>query len=149
MRKLFVLIFMCLVSIQVTYETQRLYKYHKNTSQVRLLKMQEIQSHNDELHRNLVRTLNIRRNQDIILQKYRLDLSTKFALKQDMDCTLRQRKGAAKWPLWVVQLICELLVSGTPPTSIPSNTKIFPESALLDRAGPLYKFWERLFWHTN
>ena len=76
---------MCLVSIQVTYETQRLYKYHKNTSQVRLLKMREIQSHNDELHRNLVRTLNIRRNQDTILQKYRLDLSSRFALKHDMD----------------------------------------------------------------
>jgi len=119
---------MCLVSIQVTYETQRLYKYHKNTSQVRLLKMREIQSHNDELHRNLVRTLNIRRNQDIVLQKYRLDLSSRFALKRDMDRTLRQRKGAAKWPLWVVQLICELLVSGTPPTSIPSNIEILYET---------------------
>jgi len=45
-----------------------------------------------------------------------------------MDRTLRQRKGAAKWPLWVVQLICELLVSGTPPTSIPSNIEILYET---------------------
>ncbi len=29
--------------------------------------------------------------------------------------------GSCRWPLWVVELICELLVNGTPPSAIPAN----------------------------
>ena len=29
--------------------------------------------------------------------------------------------GNAKWPLWMLQLVLELLVNGTPPSSIPAN----------------------------
>ena len=32
-----------------------------------------------------------------------------------------RRGGSRRWPVWVVQVICELLVSGTPPSAIPSN----------------------------
>jgi hypothetical protein len=32
-----------------------------------------------------------------------------------------KRGGARRWPIWVVQLICELLVNGTSPAAIPSN----------------------------
>ena len=31
------------------------------------------------------------------------------------------RGGNAKWLLWMVQLVLELLVNGTPPSSIPAN----------------------------
>ena len=31
------------------------------------------------------------------------------------------RGGGKKWPLWMVQLIYELLVNGTPPSSVNSN----------------------------
>ena len=35
-------------------------------------------------------------------------------------------RGGAKWPLWVVQLICELLVIGVPPNTIrPSITTVW------------------------
>ena len=33
----------------------------------------------------------------------------------------RKSGGRQKWPIWVVQLICELLVNGTSPTAIPAN----------------------------
>ena len=33
----------------------------------------------------------------------------------------RRRGGARRWPVWVVQLICELLINGTPPSAIPAN----------------------------
>ena len=33
----------------------------------------------------------------------------------------RQNGGKRNWPVWVVQLICELLVNGTPPSAIPAN----------------------------
>ena len=33
----------------------------------------------------------------------------------------RRRGGARRWPTWVVQLICELLINGTAPSAIPKN----------------------------
>ena len=39
----------------------------------------------------------------------------------------RSRGGSCKWPVWVVQLICELLVNGTPPSAIPGNIQIMYE----------------------
>ena len=34
----------------------------------------------------------------------------------------RSKKGGSRrWPIWVVQVICELLINGTPPPSIPNN----------------------------
>ncbi len=36
--------------------------------------------------------------------------------------------GARRWPIWVVQLICELLVNGTAPSAIPSNIQTMYET---------------------
>ena len=30
-------------------------------------------------------------------------------------------KGGGKWPLWVSQVICVLLVNGIPPSAMPSH----------------------------
>ena len=35
----------------------------------------------------------------------------------------RRRGGSCRWPVWVVQLICELLVNGTPPSAVPANIR--------------------------
>ena len=32
--------------------------------------------------------------------------------------------GSRRWPIWVVQLICELLITGTAPSAIPTNIEI-------------------------
>lgn len=44
-------------------------------------------------------------------------------MKREWNDAEDQRKsgGKQKWPVWVVQLICELLVNGTSPTAIPAN----------------------------
>ena len=42
----------------------------------------------------------------------------------------RKRGGGRRWPIWVVQLICELLVNGTAPSSIPSNIETMYETTL-------------------
>ena len=34
-----------------------------------------------------------------------------------------RRGGFGKWPVFIFLLICELLVNGTPPSDIPSNTQ--------------------------
>ena len=44
------------------------------------------------------------------------------------EAAARQRGGSRRWPVWVVQLICELLVNGTPPASIPGNIQIMYET---------------------
>ena len=36
--------------------------------------------------------------------------------------------GSGRWELWVVQLICELLVIGIPPTSIPESVATMYET---------------------
>ena len=46
----------------------------------------------------------------------------------DSEAAARQRGGSRRWPVWVVQLICELLVNGTPPASIPGNIQIMYET---------------------
>jgi hypothetical protein len=45
----------------------------------------------------------------------------------DEDAAAR-RGGGRRWPIWVVQLICELLVNGTAPSSIPSNIETMYET---------------------
>ena len=55
---------------------------------------------------------------------------TKRRMKKEWaDETAKAKKGGRKrWPVWVVQLICELLVNGTPPTAVPGNIQIMYET---------------------
>ena len=36
--------------------------------------------------------------------------------------------GARRWLVWVTQLICELLVYGTPPSTLPANIQTMCET---------------------
>ena len=47
----------------------------------------------------------------------RLELKKMF----DENRGAGRRGGGRRWPVWVVQLISELLAHGTPPSTIPSN----------------------------
>ena len=38
------------------------------------------------------------------------------------------KDGGLIWPVWVAQLICEFLVIGTPPSSMPGNIRIMYET---------------------
>ena len=40
----------------------------------------------------------------------------------------RQRGGSRSWPVWVVQLICELLVNGAAPTAVRENIQTIYET---------------------
>ena len=45
------------------------------------------------------------------------------------DDEASSRKGGGRsWHVWVVQLICELLVIDTPPSSMPGNIRIMYET---------------------
>ena len=69
-----------------------------------------------------------------VLESYRnaaeSSAETKRQMKKEwLDETAKAKKGGRqRWPVWVVQLICELLVNGTPPTAIPGNIRIMYET---------------------
>ena len=39
-----------------------------------------------------------------------------------------RRGGGQRWPVWVVQMICEMLTNGAPPSAIPGLIKIMMET---------------------
>jgi len=42
-------------------------------------------------------------------------------MRKEWEASAKGRGGARRWPVWVVQLICELLVNGTPPVTVRDN----------------------------
>ena len=44
------------------------------------------------------------------------------------EASKAKRGGRKRWPVWVVQLICELVVNGTAPTAVPANIQIMYET---------------------
>ena len=69
-----------------------------------------------------------------VLETYRVAAESSEDCKRRMkkewqDETAKSKQGGGRmWPVWVVQLICELLVNGTPPTAIPGNIRIMYET---------------------
>ena len=41
---------------------------------------------------------------------------------------IERNGGGRKWPVWVVQIICEMLTNGAPPSSIPSLLRTMMET---------------------
>ena len=58
------------------------------------------------------------------------DQKKKRRMKKEWDdeAAARKRGGGRRWPIWVVQLICELLVCGTSPQAIGPSIKIMYET---------------------
>ena len=64
---------------------------------------------------------------DKVLQRYKSTMEEYEGKKKQMkeewkdDEASSCKGGGQSWPVWVVQLICELLVISTPPSSMPGN----------------------------
>ena len=57
------------------------------------------------------------------------------------------RGGGSKWPLWMFQLICKLIVNGTSPSSVPSKNasmKFLMHGSEVKDIPPLRFIWESL-----
>ena len=69
-----------------------------------------------------------------VLDYYKAAAESNAAHKKQMkkewldEAAKSKRGGRQSWPVWVVQLICELLVNGTPPSAIPGNIQIMFET---------------------
>lgn len=82
----------------------------------------------------LARQAEINRESQKIIDKYKSIVEssqdTKRRMKKEWsdEQAAGRRGGGRRWPVWVVQLICELLVNGTPPSAIPSNIETMYET---------------------
>lgn len=69
---------------------------------------------------------------DRIVKSYEalIEEDTKRKLQKEWadEEAAHRRGGARRWPIWVVQLICELLVNGTAPSAIPANIQTMYET---------------------
>jgi DNA polymerase III alpha subunit (gram-positive type) len=93
----------------------------------RLNKWHDIRNKNRQLHEELFAQSKITTASIKIIEKYESIMLSSAAKKKTMKKEWRNAEharhngGKRNWPVWVVQLICELLVNGTPPSAIPAN----------------------------
>ena len=63
----------------------------------------------------------------------RTDPKRSMQKEWDYEEAARNHGGGRRWPPWVVQLICELLVTGIPPSAIPQIIQTFCETLLQEK----------------
>ena len=119
------------------YEKRKAVKRTKRVvseSATRLAKWRAERDARREAEDKLARISKQAESQKAVLERYQTALEASDDTKKDMkkewddDRAAGSRGGARSWPVWVVQLICELLVNGTPPTAIPGNIKTMYET---------------------
>ena len=100
----------------------KLYKKTKDMASARLEKLLTEKEAKNQLKDELASLLKIQQSQQILLDEYKIMIegfqSSKLSLKQEVKLG---RRGGARWPLWVTEVCCELLVNGSPPSAIPSS----------------------------
>ena len=104
-------------------------KLEKEKSEKRLEKYREERRSKNEIKDELARVLREKEAQEAVLNRYRTMLEEMKVSKKELRRRRKtgRRGGGAQWEVWVVQLICELLVNGTPPSAIPDNIATFME----------------------
>ena len=88
-------------------------------------KVKEAKIREDLLLEQLVHMQRINAAQAHVIQQYKEDAPRRLS-----RVTIPGRKGAAHWEVWVVQLICELLVIGAPPATIPKSINTIYETLI-------------------
>ena len=94
----------------------------RNLAQRRLAKYLEEKEKKYALQDVLARVVKAKAKQGEILERYTKELEiSRRSMKKLKKTRMIGRKGGRSWDVWVVQVCCELLVSGTPPAAIPSS----------------------------
>jgi ribosomal protein L17 len=107
-------------------EQRRAQKQLKNSMLLANKRLGKLQSANEEigtLKDELTRALKSSTLQQEVLDDYKLMVEGFKSSKRDLQYENRvgRRGNCKKWPLWVTEVICDLLIHGTPPSAIPSN----------------------------
>jgi len=97
----------------------------KQTSQMHLDKLRDATTEVAALKEELLHATWAKNDQSNIFQRFKdlVDNDLSLQLQREMKCEFDGR-GGGKWLLWIIQVICELLVNGTPPSAILSNIGI-------------------------
>ena len=89
--------------------------------------MKETKAEKDWLKDELARVSKLADQQKKTLDKYQAMLEQSPEKRKELKKMFDEQRGAGRrgggrtWPVWVVQLITELLAHGTPPSAIPAN----------------------------
>ena len=106
----------------------------KTLAATRLEKWHDERNLNRLLHDELVGEQEIAKEANAILAKceslmMNSELKQRKMKKEWSNAEVaRSRDGSQNWPVWVVQLVCELLASGAPPSAAPGNIQIMCET---------------------
>jgi len=90
----------------------------------RLEKMRDVTDNNKYLQDELIGVLKAKQTQDNVFVRYQ---SKPKAERKEMRLEWDGR-GGDKWPIWVTQVLCELIVNGTSPSAIPLNLQTLYET---------------------
>ena len=115
------------VSTKETRAAEKVREHWKSLSQKRQAKLLAMQAEKNALKDEVARLAKLEVEQKKTLDKYqamvnesqhkRLELKKMF----DENRGAGRKGGGRRWPVWVVQLISELLAHGTAPSTIPAN----------------------------
>ena len=114
------------IATKETQAAEKLREHWKSLSQKRQAKIAAIQAERNALKDEVARLAKAEKQ---VITKYKAmvneSLPKRLELKKmfDENRGAGRRGGGRRWPVWVVQLISELLAHGTPPSTIPSNIK--------------------------
>ena len=104
-------------------ESKKLLKKKSDMSQNRLERERSLKRKYDELRCNHIELLKSHDNIYNQLKEHQLKEEKNDSLQSKIqkDCPIGRKGGRSRWPPHIVQLICEQLVNGTPPSAILSN----------------------------
>ena len=107
--------------LQMANKAKRMFKRQKDSAikqaSARLMNKIDLEGQNKLLFEELLEISRISEERRILLVSY----DAKPTVKAMQKVWLKGKRGGTMWEIWVVQLVCELLIIGVPPSTIPST----------------------------
>ena len=103
-------------------EAIRLYDKSKEDATRRLDQLRQEKEQKNLLKDELTHVLRAQQAQEVQLNEYKSMVKKFQSSKRELTFVSKAgRRGGAMRPLWVTEVCCELLVSGSSPSAIPSS----------------------------
>jgi hypothetical protein len=101
---------------------RKLYEQSKESAKRYLMKLKTKKDEKARLKDELIRLLKAHQSQEDELVEYKAMIEQFKFSKRSLKLEVKiGHMGGARWPLWVTEVCCELLVNGLPPSAIPSS----------------------------
>ena len=100
----------------------------KHRAAKRLEDRRAVQQEMHELKDKLAHLCEVRAKEQEILARYEADKKEGGFEELELELEFGNGRGGGRYPLWVAQACIELLLSGTPPSAVPTNIAIMYET---------------------